>query len=102
MKSANTTKRYILRVFNKNNPMQCIDTYTNNPKRRRKEIRDNILANQGHIDGYGPDRFDIFFELGGSEIGYEVFRKIGFGDLTTNGMSMSEEAMQDELELENV
>jgi len=99
MKSANTHKRYILRVFNKNNPLQFVDTHTNNPKRRRKEIRDDILANQGHIEGYVFNRFDVFFELQGSEIGYEVFRKIGFGDLATNGMALTEAAMQDELEM---
>jgi hypothetical protein len=101
MKTADTNKRYILRVYNKKNPLQYVDTYTNNPKRRRKEIRDDILAYQGHIDGNVFDRFAIFFELEGSEIGYEVFRKIGYGVLATNGMNLTEESMRDELEIFN-
>lgn len=97
------SKRYILRVYNKKDPSQFVDSHTNNPKRRRRQILDDILVNKGYLESPSRgcfSRFDIFFELETTDLGYTVFRVIGDGDLCKPGAFLSDQAQIDETELE--
>lgn len=92
-------KTYILRVFWSKDPSVYVDSHTNNPKSRRRQIQTDILVNKGYLEIPSAgcfSRFDKFFEIDMEEIHFKTFKEVFSGALCDAGAVMSTEAMEDE------